>query len=295
MAKRRRSNTGIPGLSFSWKRALGVTSAKRKIARFTGIPTTRSGRRAKAGRLMGCATYIFIVMMIVIALIAGAVALAENESSTVYGEEILFRDLPWLIDAQTFINTVTAQACSASDNVKTYEGLVFYPESAASQEDEVLSDAGFRFTVGSIRDDFLVAGYPVSHISITALYGVNNGVVSTEIEDSKVVKAGYAFSSSDVPDMKAAFEDLYTKLSALYGNSSALEYCDYADTDTQTGFASWEGANGTFVRLSGMWPISDDDFLCTTSITYGTLKAHDLANELLNPESTIDKASTDGL
>ena len=65
MAKRRRSNTGIPGLSFSWKRALAIRSAKRKIARFTGIPTTRSGRRAKAGRLMGCATYIFVLMLII--------------------------------------------------------------------------------------------------------------------------------------------------------------------------------------------------------------------------------------
>lgn len=41
----------IPGLSFSWKRALGVTSAKRKIAKATGIPTTKSGRRQKVGRL----------------------------------------------------------------------------------------------------------------------------------------------------------------------------------------------------------------------------------------------------
>ena len=39
-----------PGLSFSWKRALGITKTKRKIARLTGIPTTRSGRRNKAGR-----------------------------------------------------------------------------------------------------------------------------------------------------------------------------------------------------------------------------------------------------
>jgi hypothetical protein len=39
-----------PGLSFSWKRALGITAAKRKIARATGIPTTKAGRRAKAGR-----------------------------------------------------------------------------------------------------------------------------------------------------------------------------------------------------------------------------------------------------
>lgn len=42
-----------PGLTFSWKRALGVTSAKRRFARATGIPTTRSGRRAKLGRILG--------------------------------------------------------------------------------------------------------------------------------------------------------------------------------------------------------------------------------------------------
>lgn len=50
MAKKK---SGIPGLSFSWKRALGITKAKRKIAKATGIPTTRSGRRAKVGRLFG--------------------------------------------------------------------------------------------------------------------------------------------------------------------------------------------------------------------------------------------------
>ena len=49
MAKKK----GIPGLSFSWKRALGITSAKRKIAKATGIPTTKQGRRARVGRLFG--------------------------------------------------------------------------------------------------------------------------------------------------------------------------------------------------------------------------------------------------
>ena len=43
----------IPGVSFSAKRALGITSAKRKIAKATGIPTTKSGRRSKLGRLLG--------------------------------------------------------------------------------------------------------------------------------------------------------------------------------------------------------------------------------------------------
>lgn len=45
----RRSNTGIPGLSFSWKRALGITQAKQKFARETGIPTSKAGMERKIG------------------------------------------------------------------------------------------------------------------------------------------------------------------------------------------------------------------------------------------------------
>ena len=47
MAKK--SNTGIPGLSFSWKRALGITQAKRNLTKSTGIPTTKSGIERKIG------------------------------------------------------------------------------------------------------------------------------------------------------------------------------------------------------------------------------------------------------
>ena len=42
-----------PGLTFSWKRALGVTKAKQRFARATGIPTTRSGRQRKLGKILG--------------------------------------------------------------------------------------------------------------------------------------------------------------------------------------------------------------------------------------------------
>ncbi|MBD5128582.1 MAG: hypothetical protein HDT43_01440 [Ruminococcaceae bacterium] len=49
MAKKK-SSTGIPGLSFSWKRALGITAAKQRFARKTGIPTTKAGLERKIGR-----------------------------------------------------------------------------------------------------------------------------------------------------------------------------------------------------------------------------------------------------
>ena len=71
MTKRRRgTNTGIPGLSFSWKRALGVTKAKRSFARMTGIPTTRSGRQRKLGKAAGCGC-ILPILSIMVALIIG--------------------------------------------------------------------------------------------------------------------------------------------------------------------------------------------------------------------------------
>jgi hypothetical protein len=47
-----RRSTPIPGLSFSWKRALGITQAKQKIARKTGIPTSKAGIERKIGNVI---------------------------------------------------------------------------------------------------------------------------------------------------------------------------------------------------------------------------------------------------
>lgn len=39
-----------PGLSFSLKRAVGITAVKQKVARKTGIPTTKQGLERKIGK-----------------------------------------------------------------------------------------------------------------------------------------------------------------------------------------------------------------------------------------------------
>jgi hypothetical protein len=39
----------IPSLTFSWKRAVGITQTKQKIARATGIPMTKQGFERKIG------------------------------------------------------------------------------------------------------------------------------------------------------------------------------------------------------------------------------------------------------
>lgn len=42
----------IPGVSFSLSRALGIDKVKQRIARETGIPTTKSGLEKKIGRMI---------------------------------------------------------------------------------------------------------------------------------------------------------------------------------------------------------------------------------------------------
>ena len=49
MSKR---STPIPGLSFSLKRALGITQVKQKIAKATGIPTSNAGLERKIGNVI---------------------------------------------------------------------------------------------------------------------------------------------------------------------------------------------------------------------------------------------------
>jgi len=71
----RRKGTGIPGLSFSWKRALGISQAKSKLSRQIGMPISKSGRQRKFGATAGCLLPVLIIVVSV--FITGAV-LAES-------------------------------------------------------------------------------------------------------------------------------------------------------------------------------------------------------------------------
>ncbi len=41
-----------PGLSFSFRRAIGISAMKNKISRRIGVPLTRSGQERKLGRIL---------------------------------------------------------------------------------------------------------------------------------------------------------------------------------------------------------------------------------------------------
>lgn len=47
-----KKSTPVPGLSFSWKRALGITQLRQRVARQTGIPTSKAGLERKIGSVI---------------------------------------------------------------------------------------------------------------------------------------------------------------------------------------------------------------------------------------------------
>lgn len=67
MAKKKYStNTGIPGLSFSWKRALGLTRTRQRVARKIGVPTTKAGVQRKIGGYAtgsGCLLQLILMLL----------------------------------------------------------------------------------------------------------------------------------------------------------------------------------------------------------------------------------------
>lgn len=72
---------------FSWKRAAGVTKAKQKISRKTGIPLTKSGRQRKVGKAMtggGCSLVIgaMLITFLLIALLMTSLLSGCSSSPT---------------------------------------------------------------------------------------------------------------------------------------------------------------------------------------------------------------------
>jgi len=58
------------GLSFSWRRATGLSAAQAKVSRTIGLPLSRSGRDRKLGRMVGRGSAIGVL-----AALAAAAAL----------------------------------------------------------------------------------------------------------------------------------------------------------------------------------------------------------------------------
>ena len=76
------------GFSFSWKRAIGLSSAKSKLSREIGIPLTRSGRQRKVGRMLGCLLPTLMLLTVLVLLVL-ALFVIVNAKTVQTSTEIL--------------------------------------------------------------------------------------------------------------------------------------------------------------------------------------------------------------
>lgn len=70
---------------FSWKRATGVTKAKQKISRATGVPLTKSGRQRKVGKIVtggGCLIPVVITIAIIVLSISAFAHPGRTDSNS---------------------------------------------------------------------------------------------------------------------------------------------------------------------------------------------------------------------
>jgi hypothetical protein len=60
----------IPGLSFSARRALGISQAQARLSRQIGVPLSRSGRQRKIGAATGGVGIFALIVMAIVKLFA---------------------------------------------------------------------------------------------------------------------------------------------------------------------------------------------------------------------------------
>ena len=59
-----RTRRGLPpGFSFSLSRATGLSEAKRKLSKASGVPLTRASRQRKLGAAMGCCVVLALPLV----------------------------------------------------------------------------------------------------------------------------------------------------------------------------------------------------------------------------------------
>ncbi len=64
------------GLSWSWRRASGLSGAKGRVSRAIGVPLTRQGRQRKLGRMaeVGCIVLAGLLLVACLGLVLRACA-----------------------------------------------------------------------------------------------------------------------------------------------------------------------------------------------------------------------------
>lgn len=164
-------------------------------------------------------------------------------------EEILFRDMPWMEDAISVNNLLGDFGLYKRDPeeawfIYTWNDLKLH------------SDYTMGYDIGIIGDEkTVVGGHIIDSSWLYFLYDFNGTSINTNPENTHFYIANYMFQTKDV---ESAYNDLYIKMTNLYGtatvnitthNGSYFYTTPSVSYKGETRTAIWYGANNTAVKI----------------------------------------------
>lgn len=180
-------------------------------------------------------------------------------------KEILFRNIPYGTDGQTFVETLKESGINGGLKAGKCNSWERNPFDGYLTYKKTMNDAGYVYTASP--KGFQVAGYDVSQIEAYFLHGYDDENVYDAKEKSQFYFGRYYME--DVLDKEAAYENLLSKLTGLYGQPQVLTGSDHSGTQTTYCIqAFWYGANDTGLMLYHYYRVSDK----TGAVTYSALQ-----------------------
>ncbi len=146
---------------------------------------------------------------------------------TAYGDEILFRGLPWGANIDEFKQSINAATWGAEDSEVT---LVSWEE-YKKDTDRLIVDlsgigglpTGWSYSEYHFEQEspIKVAGYNVLAVAGYFMYGTDGDTVLRDSHSSRLYLAEYLFN---VLDANGTFDDLKSKLISLYGEGKTAYF-----------------------------------------------------------------------
>ena len=181
-----------------------------------------------------------IACFLSVLMLFASTALADTD------KEILFHGIPWGISVNTLVNHLKERKIPiSSSNVYADSDMRFWGSQFMSITEDHFDSTGYEISIYDYDDRIQIAGYSVLNVDLYAHYGIIDGEISFDADDSEYYFCSILFSVGD--DMvEGVYSDLLRKLTNLYGNCATNTAIPNSAEST---YAVWYGDNNTAVML----------------------------------------------
>ena len=190
----------------------------------------------------------FFILLLALVLFAPS-ALADTD------KEIVFHGIPWEISVNELVDQLKERKIPiSSSDILANQNMRLWGSQFTSIGESYINSAGYAIMFWDYDDRIKIAGYPVRNIDIFSHYGIIDGKISFDANDSEYYLCTIMFAANDEMAI-SIYHDLMSKLNTLYktGTESASKYGSTAYT-----YTVWNGANNTAVCLYRSTSTSSD-------------------------------------